>query len=132
MSDVAAFASIPITAAIKTSETNPHLDPTGYMETLITAGPAGLRVDSINIIIGDDSVGYPSDTCVAMFLHNGSSAFLYKVIYPLSQLDPESTQLVEFELRDLAIVLENGWSLRFCPNGGGPFHISTTFAARFG
>ena len=72
-----AFASTPKVGVATISTANTASDGTGTIGTIFTAGTSGSRVDKIVVVAISAST---SLGMIRLFIHNGTTAFLYKEI----------------------------------------------------
>lgn len=71
-----AFASTPKIGAGTVSTANTNRDGTGTIATIFSAGSGGSRVNWIKL----KATGDPADSIVNIFLHDGSTYFLYDAV----------------------------------------------------
>lgn len=67
------FAKTPICKVAAVSTANTNRDGTGTIVDILTAGADGARIDEIVV----KATGDPADSVVTIFIHNGTSYFLY-------------------------------------------------------
>jgi hypothetical protein len=67
------FAIVPRAAVAAVSTANTNRDGTGTIVDIITGVAAGTKITSIAL----QATGDPADSIVTIFLHNGTSYFLY-------------------------------------------------------
>lgn len=124
MATSAAYASTPATAQGQISTANTNRDGTGTVGTILTAGASGTRIDDIDIV----AAGTVTAGVVRLFLHDGSAYRLWREIL-VSATTPSTTVAVwSYSLRDLALVLKTGWSLRASTNNAETFNVIVTRA----
>jgi hypothetical protein len=118
------FAAALNCGAVSISTANVARDGTGTMGTLITAGANGTLVQTLRVL----AVGTTTAGMVRVFVHNGTSAFLYEEI-PVTAITPSGT--VQAFAADSAkitpatpLLLPSGWSLRVSTNNAETFHVT--------
>ena len=127
MSDLAAFASVPATAMVQISTANTNRDGTGTLGTLITAPTAGTRVDDIEIT----AAGTTTAGVVRMFVHDGTNARLIRE-FLIPAVTPSTTVATyNVQLKNQAIILKSGWSLRFSTHNAETFNVIATRAGDY-
>lgn len=67
------FAKTPIGAVAAVSTANTNRDGTGTIVDIVTAGADGCRIEEIVV----KATGDPADSVVTIFIHNGTSYFLF-------------------------------------------------------
>lgn len=67
------YATTPRGAAVAVSTANTNRDGTGTIVDALTGVAAGTRIERVVL----QTTGDPADSIVTMFLHNGTSYFLY-------------------------------------------------------
>lgn len=121
------YAAIPSTAAAQISAANTARDGTGTLVTVETAGASGTRIDDITII----ATGTTTAGMVRLFLHDGTTARLWREV-PVSAITPSATvQTFSSSLNNLALVLQSGWSLRASTHNAETFNVLVTRAGDF-
>ena len=124
MSTTAQYASTVNSAAALISAANTARDGTGTMVTVLTAGASGTRIDDIAI----NAIGTVTAGQVRLFLHNGTSAFLWKEIM-VGATTPSASQAVwSSNLYACGLIIKTGWSLRAATNNAESFHVIVTNA----
>ena len=73
MATTPAFASTPRIGVAAVSTANTARDGTGTIVDILTGVAAGTRIDRIVVITTND----PADSIVTLFIHNGTSYFLF-------------------------------------------------------
>ena len=127
MSDLMAFASIPATAMVQISTANTNRDGTGTLGTLITAATAGTRVDDIEIT----AAGTTTAGVVRMFEYDGTNTRLLRE-FLIPAVTPSTTVAVyNLQLKNQAIVLKSGVSLKFSTHNAETFNVFATRAGDF-
>ena len=127
MSDLMAFASIPATAMVQISTANTNRDGTGTLGTLITAPTAGTRVDDIEIT----AAGTTTAGVVRMFESDGTNTRLLRE-FLIPAVTPSTTVAVyNLQLKNQAIVLKSGLSLKFSTHNAETFNIFATRAGDY-
>jgi hypothetical protein len=120
-----AYANVPKAAVTAISTANTNRDGTGTLGTVFTAGTSGSRIDRIVV----QATGTTTAGMVRLFLHNGTTAFLYDEV-PVSATTPSATvqafaaTLEAFSApRLMPLVLQTGWSLRASTHNAESFNI---------
>lgn len=124
MSSAAAYASTPATAHGQVSTANTNRDGTGTIATILTAGANGTRIDDIDIVATSTTTA----GMVRLFLHDGTNARLWKEIAVSAITPSASVAVFSSALRDLALILKSGWSLRASTHNAETFNIEVTRA----
>lgn len=127
MSTSAQYAATPKTAVAQVTTANTARDGTGTIATVFTAGASGSRIDDILIT----ATGTTTAGVVRLFLHNGTTAYLWKEIL-VSAVTP-STTVSPFSsaLGSQALILQSGWSLRASTHNAETFNVCITRAGDF-
>jgi len=73
MAKTPAFASVARLGVAAVSTANTARDGTGTIVDILTGVAAGTRIDRVVVITTND----PADSIVTLFIHNGTSYFLY-------------------------------------------------------
>jgi hypothetical protein len=103
-------------AAIATANTN--RDGTGTIGTIFTAGSNGSVIERVDIT----ATGNTTAGVVRLYVHNGSTAFLWKEIL-VGAITPSTTVAV-FNRRVLEkLNLPSGWSLRASTHNAETFNV---------
>lgn len=103
------FASTPRIGAVDVVTANTARDGTGTIATVITAAAAGTRIERMVF----KATGDPADSVITVFLHDGSTYFLYDEIdinNPAAATTTSEGYRFEKPYRDL--ILPSGWSIR--------------------
>ena len=128
MSDLMAFASIPATAMVQISTANTARDGTGTLGTLITAPTAGTRVDDIEI----SATGSTSSGVVRMFVYDGTNTRFIREWLVSGTITPSATvSPFNLQLKNQAIILKSGWSLKFSTHNSETYNIFATRAGDY-
>lgn len=128
MSTSAQYAATPKNAVAQLSAANTSRDGTGTIVTVLNSGSGiGSRIDDISIT----ATASTTAGAVRLFLHNGTTAFLWKEILvqqivPSTSQSPWSAQLV-----NQALILQSGWSLRASTHNAETFNVCVTRAGDF-
>lgn len=95
--------------AASVSTANTARDGTGTVATVVTAGASGTRIEEIVV----KATGDPADSVVTLFLHDGTTYFLFDEI-DLGDPAAASTTVTGYRFsRTYAnLVLPSDWSLR--------------------
>lgn len=91
MATAPAFATTPRIGVAAVSTANTNRDGTGTIVDVLTGVAAGTRIERVVI----QTTGDPADSIVTMFLHNGTSYFLYDE-FDLGNPPAASTTLVGY------------------------------------
>lgn len=127
MSITSNYAATPKTAVAQVSTANTARDGTGTLATVITAGSSGSRIDDLSVV----AVTTTTAGMVRLFLHDGTSARLWKEI-AVSAITPSTTvQVFTASLSNLALILQSGWSLRASTHNAETFNVCVTRAGDF-
>lgn len=110
MSQSPVFASTPRIGAITVSTANTGRDGTGTVATIITGAAAGTRIERLVL----KATGDPADSVVTLFLHDGTSFFLFDEVDLGNPAAASATvEGYRFEKAYYDLVLPNAsWSLR--------------------
>jgi hypothetical protein len=127
MSGIPQFAATPITDAIQVSVANANRDGTGTVGTLYTAPTNGARIDEISIKAGVTTTA----GMVRLFLHDGTSYFLWKEILVPAITASATVASFETVLTNLGLILANGWSIRASTEQAQLFNIAVTQGGEF-
>jgi hypothetical protein len=108
MSATPSFAATPRTAVAAVSAANTNRDGTGTIVDILPAGASGSRIEEIVV----ETTGDPADSILTLFLHNGTSYFLFDEI-DLGNPAAASTTVPGFRAsRQYAnLVIPTGWKL---------------------
>lgn len=103
------FVTTPHIGAVTVSTANTARDGTGTIPTVFTAGASGSRVEEIVF----KATGDPADSVVTVFLHDGSTFFLFDEV-DLGDPAAASTTVVGYRSNRTYdnLVLPTGWSIR--------------------
>lgn len=109
MATAPAFADTPRIGAAAVSTANTARDGSGTIATVFTAGANGSRVEEVVF----KATGDPADSIVTVFLHDGSTYYLYDEV-DLDNPAAASNTVVGYRLSRTYdnLVLPSGWSLR--------------------
>lgn len=108
MASSPAFASTPRLAAASVSTANTNRDGTGTIVTVLTAGASGTLLTRVTV----QATGDPADGIVTLFLHDGTSAWLFDEIDSDNPAAASATVVGWRASRTYDLVLPSGWSLR--------------------
>ena len=114
------FTLTPRADVAQVTTANTARDGSGTPVTICTAGANGTRIDLVRIC----ATGTTTAGVVRLFIHNGTSAFLYDEIL-VSAITPSTTVAVfEADYRPAEpIVLPTGYSLRATTHNTETFNI---------
>jgi hypothetical protein len=109
MASAPAFTATANIGAATVSTANTNRDGTGTIATVFTAGASGSRIEELVL----KATGDPADSVVTVFLHNGSTYFLFDEV-DLGDPAAASTTVAGYRLsREYKnLVLPTSWSLR--------------------
>lgn len=104
-----AFAVTPKIGVVAVSTANTNRDGTGTIATVLSAGAAGTKVLEIAL----QATGDPADSTVTIFIHDGSSYWLFDE-FDLNNPTAASTTVAGYRVsrRYENLVLPTGYSLR--------------------
>jgi len=125
MSTNPGYASTPRNSSVSISTANTNRDGTGTVGTVFTAGSSGSRIDQIQIC----PAGTVTAGMVRIFIHNGTSYFLYREV-PITANTPSGTAAVvpvtlsTGAYPDMPIILPSGYSLRASTHNAETFHVT--------
>ncbi len=126
MALTANFASAPRASGVSISTANTNRDGTGTLGTVFAAGSSGSRVSRIVV----QATGTTTAGMVRLFLHNGSTPYLWKEV-PISAITPSaSVAAAHYELNErsadglLPLMLPSGWSLRASTHNAEAFVVT--------
>jgi len=115
------FTVTPRIGAAVISAANTNLDGTGTVVTILTAGTFGTRVHRIQIKAKVTTTA----GMIRIFIHDGSSYFLYKEI-PVTAITPSGTvEAFEYTLdlqNEDAIILPTTYSIRMSTHNAEAFN----------
>ena len=128
MSTSAQYASTVKAATVAlTATANTARDGTGTITTIHAAGALGARIDDIYIV----STGTCTAGVIRLFIHNGTTAFLWQEIL-VTATTPSTTQAVwSYTLLNQGLVIPTGFSLRASTHNAEAFNILVTRAGDF-
>lgn len=119
------YAATPKLAVATVSTANTARDGTGTIATVLTAGTNGTRVRRIEV----QATGTTTAGMVRIFLHNGTSAFLYHefavtAITPSATVQAFSANITEGINPDLLpLTIPSSWSVRASTNNAESFNV---------
>lgn len=103
------FAATPRLSATSVSTANTNRDGTGTIATCLTAGSSGTLITQITIQATND----PADGIVTIFLHDGTTAWLFDEIDHDNPAAGSATVSAYRTTRSYTnLVIPNGWSVR--------------------
>lgn len=119
MASTPAFAATPRLGVALLSVANTNRDGSGTIETVLAAGSAGARLERIVIA----ARGTTTAGMVRLFVHNGTTAYLWREV-PVGAATPSgSVQAFREELALEDMVLPNGHSLRAATHNAEGFNV---------
>ena len=109
MAAAPAFAATPRIGAVSVSTANTNRDGTGTIATIITAGANGTQIRELVL----KATGDPADSVVTVFLHDGSSYYLFDEV-DLGDPAAASNTVTGYRtsVRYDNLFLPTSWSLR--------------------
>lgn len=109
MASAPAFAATPRAATAPVSTANTARDGTGTIATVFTAGASGSKVEEITIKADAD----PADSCVVIFLHDGTNFAVFDEFDIGNPAAASATVAAYRETRTYEnLILPSGWSIR--------------------
>ena len=127
MATQAQYAATSRTAAVAISTANTNRNGTGVVATVFSAGANGSRIDDITI----QSTATVTTGVVRLYLYNGTTHFLVREILVTATTPSTTVQAWSFSLVNLALILQNGWSLTASTNNAETFNVAVTRAGDF-
>lgn len=127
MATSAQYAATSRTAVALISTANTNRNGTGTIVTVFSAGASGSRVDDVTI----QSTGTVTTGVVRLYLYNGTTHFLIREILVTATTPSTTVQAWSFSLVNLALILQNGWSLTASTNNAESFNVAVTRAGDF-
>lgn len=127
MSASPSYVGTPKTYQGQLTAANANRDGTGTVVTIATAGANGLRIDDITIKAQVTTTA----GMVRLFIHDGTNYRLWKEV-PVTAITVSATVAAfEASLIDLALILENGWSLRASTEKAEAINVIVTRSGSF-
>lgn len=127
MTALANFAGTPRTAAAQISAANAARDGSGTIVSVLAAASGGSRIDDILV----SATGTTTAGMVRLFLHDGTSARLWREV-AVTAITPSATvQAFSWSITDLGLILANGWSLRAATHNAETFNVLVTRGGDF-
>lgn len=127
MSASPSYVGTPKTYQGQLTAANTNRDGTGTVVTIATAGANGLRIDDITIKAQVTTTA----GMVRLFIHDGTNYRLWKEV-PVTAITVSATVAAfEASLIDLALILENGWSLRASTEKAEAINVIVTRSGSF-
>ena len=123
----AQYASTPRSAVAQLSAANTNRDGSGTVVTIISAGTNGTRVDDIVI----EATATTTAGMVRLFLHNGTTAFLWKEVSVTAVTPSATASVFSSVLSNQSLILASGWSLRATTHNAEAFNVLVTRAGDF-
>lgn len=117
------FVETAVIGAVSIATANTARDGTGTIGTVLTAGAQGTLVELVRVV----AVGTTTAGVVRLFLHDGSTYYLYEEIL-VTAITP-STTIAVFEAEFVPtkpLVLPTGWSLRASTHNAETFKVIAT------
>jgi hypothetical protein len=129
MASTANFASIPRASSVAINTADTSRTAPVNVGTVFTAGAQGSRVDDVKIT----ATGTTTTGAVRLWLHDGVAYRLFDE-YLVQAVTPSvatGTAVWSATLKNLAILLPAGWTLRASTEKAEVFHVSVTLAGDF-
>lgn len=127
MATQAQYAATSRTAVVSISTANTNRNGSGTIATVFSAGASGSRIDDITI----QATGTVTAGAVRLYLYNGTTHFLVKEILVTATTPSTTVQAWNYSAVNLALVLQNGWSLTASTNNAETFNVAVTRAGDF-
>ena len=112
------FAQATRHAAVAISTANTNRDGTGTIATVLTAGSNGSLIERIDIT----AIGTTTAGVVRLFIHNGSTYFLWKEIL-VGAITPSATVAAFMRTVREKMFLPSGWSVRAATHNAESFNV---------
>lgn len=110
----------PFTAVAQISTANTNRDGTGTIGTVKSAGSDGTRIDLIRVV----ATGTTTAGVVRLFIHDGSSAILWKEVLVTAVTPSTSVEVFVAEVAPTEpILLASGYSLRASTHNAEAFNV---------
>jgi hypothetical protein len=122
MATAPAFAATPRNSSVVISTANTARDGSGTLGTVITAGASGSRVDEVTI----KATAATTAGMVRLYVHNGTTAFLYREQIIAAVTPSASVKTEEYVLTFVNLFLPSGYSLRAAPHNAESFAVTAT------
>lgn len=122
MSTSPQYAAGPLLGAATISTANTNRDGTGTMSTVLTAGALGSLVDDIDIT----AQGTTTAGMVRLFIHDGTTARLWREVPVTPNTVSASNPAFFFRLTGLDLILKNGTSLRASTENAEAFNVNVS------
>lgn len=111
------FAAAPRMGIGRPTAANTGRDGSGALVNILTGAANGTRVDRIEIQSGGS--GAPVTTCMRLFVHDGTTAFLIKEVLISAPPTPNNTTLgyqttINFPVEHPLVLPNANWSLKCC------------------
>lgn len=122
MADNPAFAVTPRIASVNIATANTNRDGTGTIGTLITGVAAGTRIAEIVV----KAVGVTTAGMVRVYLHDGTTAFLFDEITVAAVASPgAATQTTRVSVAYVNLILPNAsWSVRVSTHNAESMNVT--------
>jgi hypothetical protein len=114
------FTNIANLGVVTISTANANRDGTGTMGTVLTAGANGSRIGQVVIT----AQGTTTAGMIRLFIHNGTTAFLYKEV-AVTAITPSSTvqAFTATVVFPNGLVLPTGYTLRASTHNAESFNV---------
>lgn len=127
MGAAAQYAAILATSVGQVSVANTNRDGSGALSDVFVAGQNGSRIDDIEIV----ATGVTTAGAVRLYLHNGTTAFLWKEVMVTAKTPSTTTAVWSYTFQSLALILKAGWKLVASTNNAETFNLLVTRAGDF-
>lgn len=127
MSGAPQFATSPRNAAATLLVANAGRDGTGTVVTLFTASTNGARIDEISV----KATVTTTAGMVRFWLHDGTNYFFWKELAVPAIVPSATVASFEATLGGLALILENGWSIRCAAEKAERFDVTISRGGEF-
>ena len=124
MANIPGYAATPRCAIAAISTANTNRDGTGTIGTVFTAGASGSRIDSILI----EGTGTTTAGMVRLYIHNGTTAYLFKelvvgAVTPGASTPAWGAQVNSLLDREMPVIIPTGYSLRASTHNAETFNV---------
>jgi hypothetical protein len=127
MATAAQYAATPRTTITVLGAANANRDGNGVINTVITAGSSGTRVDDIYVVAtGNTTAGQ-----LRLYISDGTNINLWQELLVTAVTPNATIQPWSYALLNQSLVLANGYSLRASTNNANTFHMVVTRAGDF-
>lgn len=120
MSATPSYAATPRAATVLINTANTAVDGSGTITAIFTAGASGSRIDSITVKGAATTL---ANNMVRLWIHNGTSAFLWKEVTITAATASATVQTPESVVA-AGFDLPTGYSIRASVHVGEAYHVS--------